>query len=97
MQGREISHDSVVDKVFEGRHQAPVEQRSDDLPIGSVPTDQQDFLGKSFRHRTNRDGEILEKAKFTKLTCVLFPVLPVVELASRGERVVGRVAWADTV
>jgi hypothetical protein len=28
---------------------------------------------------------------------VLFPVLPAVELASRGERVVGRVAWADTV
>src|SRR5499427_4249086 len=45
MQGSQVSDYPVVDYALQRRHQALVEERINDLPIGSIPADEQDFLG----------------------------------------------------
>lgn len=50
-QGCDIAHHAVIDQAFERGHVSLVEQRVDDLPVGSIPTDEENFLGKARRHR----------------------------------------------
>ena len=45
VQGSEVAHDSVVDEMLEGGHEALVEEGGDNFPVGGVPTDEEDFFG----------------------------------------------------
>ena len=52
----EFSHDTVVDEMIQRGHQSVIEQGIDHLPIGRIPADQENFLGKGFRHKTTHSG-----------------------------------------
>ncbi len=45
-QSRQIADHATLHEFFEIRHLARVQERVDDLPVSSVPADQQDFPGK---------------------------------------------------
>src|SRR5579863_9439607 len=49
----EIPHHPVIDKVVERRHEPLIHQGRGDFPVGGVPADQKDFLGKGFWHGEN--------------------------------------------
>ena len=51
LERREIAHHAAIDEGVEGRHQTFLDQRSDVLPIGGVPSDQENFSPVSFNHR----------------------------------------------
>src|SRR5436190_19995207 len=52
LEGSKVTHHSTIDERIEGRHQTFLEQRGDVLPIGRVPSDQENFsLVSFFNHR----------------------------------------------
>jgi len=43
----DVTHDAAVEELLEMRHVAAVQERPNHLPVGPIPTDQQDTFGKA--------------------------------------------------
>ena len=64
LERRKVAHDAVAHQPSEVRHLAGIEQRRDDLPIGSVPADQQNLARvRRRRHSDDADDSDLEDRK----------------------------------
>lgn len=50
LQGRQVAHHPAVDQPFQMGHVPCIQQRLDDLPVSSVPTQQQNPFGQALAH-----------------------------------------------
>ncbi len=49
LEGGDVAHHALLKEAGEVGHLAGIEQRMDDLPVGGVPADEQDFAGRRRR------------------------------------------------
>src|SRR5579862_2256413 len=49
-QSRQVANDATIDKVIERGHKTLVQKGIDQLPVGSIPADQENFFGERSTH-----------------------------------------------